>query len=104
MEYWVTIAIPAADEAFAVPIFEALIDEHPEVGPVMDLQLPDGPTSFVMGFDAPNPLTASGEILEIFRGAVTSCGKVDAPEASIVDLHAELAPEEELDEPELQTA
>jgi hypothetical protein len=26
---------------FWVPIFEALVSAHPEVGPVMDLKLPD---------------------------------------------------------------
>jgi hypothetical protein len=57
-----------------------------------------------MSVDAPNPLAASGEILEIFRNAVARCGTADAPEASIVDLHAELAPEHESWEPELQTA
>jgi hypothetical protein len=104
MEYWVTIAIPAADQAFALAILDALERGHPDVGPVMDLRLPDGPTSFVMGCDASDPVAASSAILGIFREALISCAKADAPEASIIDLHAEVAPSEELEEPELQTA
>jgi hypothetical protein len=104
MEYRVTIDIPSADEAFALPIFEALMRAHPEVGPVMDLQLPDGPTSFLMGLDAKNSLAASSAILTIFREAVATCGKSDAAEASVIDLHAEVAPADELEEPRLQTA
>jgi hypothetical protein len=104
MEYWVTIAIPAADESFAAPILEALDGTHPEVGAVMDLRLPDGPTSFVMRVDAPDPVAASSLVLKVFREALVSCAKSDAPEASIIDLHAEVAPDEELEEPKLQTA
>lgn len=102
MEYWVTIDIPASDEAFGVALFEELISSHPEVGPVMDLQRPAGPTSFVMGVDAPDSLAASSTALRIFREAVATCGYTDADEASVVDLHAEVAPQEESDAPALQ--
>jgi hypothetical protein len=104
MEYWVTIDVPASDNAFGVSIFEELMSSHPEVGPVMDLQLPSGPTSFVMGVEAPNSLAASSTALSVFREAIANCGHADAEEASVIDLHAELAPDEERDTPELQTA
>jgi hypothetical protein len=105
MEHRVTIAIPEADERLAAPIFEAMMREHPEVGPVMDLQFPDGPTTFLMALDAADPHAAILTVVDHFRAAVGSSGVSEMANTTIVDLHAERVPDSELeDRTEFQTA
>jgi hypothetical protein len=104
MEHWVTITISESDEAFTMPIFDALVDQHPEVGPVMDRAAPDGPTHYTMGLDAGDAHDASAMAVDMFRRALNSCGAVDAAGTRIIDLHAEVAPGDERPESELQTA
>jgi hypothetical protein len=105
MEYRVTIAIPESNERLTVPIFEALLKESPEVGPVMDYAMPDGPTHYTMGLDTADAHAASEAVVDIFRRAVDGCPAAHGADVTIIDLHAERVPDWELEESsELQTA
>jgi hypothetical protein len=104
MEYWVTIAIPNAEETLAESILEALTRKNPETCAVMDLELASGRTSFVLGIEADNPLAASSAGVEIFAEALTGAGAHSSDMVEIIDLHAEPGPDDELPRSELQTA
>jgi hypothetical protein len=99
MEHWVTITIPELDEARTLSIFDALVRQQPNVAPVMDRALPSGPTHYTLGLDADDAPSASTAAVAIFRNAVEALGVTDARATTIVNLHAELAPEPELEEP-----
>jgi hypothetical protein len=104
MEYWVTIAIPSADQALAEAIYVALVQQRPEAGAVMDIELAKGRTSFVLGIEAGHPLAASTRGVEIFQEA-SAPSLASTPDAvQIVDLHAEIAPEAQPRPSALQTA
>jgi hypothetical protein len=104
MEYWVTIAIPNVEEAVAESVFEALTRKNPETRAVMDIELGSGRTTFVLGIEADDPLAASSVGVEVFGEALAGAGADRPPSVNIIDLHAELAPDDELPRSELQTA
>jgi hypothetical protein len=104
MEHWVTITIPEADEAFTLPIFDAVMALHPTTDPVMDYEAPAGPTHYTLRVRAADAREASAAAGEIFREALARCGRSDAAEARIIDLHAELAGDDERPSTELQSA
>jgi hypothetical protein len=104
MEYRVTIAIPTADESHSETIYEALARHRPEAGPVMDIDREQARTSFVLGLEAEDPLAASAAAVEMFREASVLAATGDAEPTKVIDLHAELAQDDELPRSELQTA
>lgn len=104
MEHWVTITIPESDEAFTMPIFDTLVHQQPDARPVMDYAGPQGPTHYTLGVEAGDVPAASDLAVGMFRGALEACGAGHSPGARIIDLHAEVAPEDESPQPELQTA
>jgi hypothetical protein len=104
MEYWVTIAIPNAEEALAESILAALTRKNPDTGAVMDLELASGRTSFVLGIEADDPLAASSVGVEVFGKALAVAGANRTDRVKIIDIHTEVGPDDELPMSELQTA
>jgi hypothetical protein len=101
----VTIAIPEANEERVTGIFDALLASAPDMGPVMGETLPDGPTEYVLGVDAPDVLPAGSAAIRVFRWALANCDGAREADTSIIDLHAERVPDWELQErAEVQTA
>jgi hypothetical protein len=87
-----------------MPIFDALVDQYPDARTVMDIALAEGRTFYVLGVDADDAHDASATGVRMFRAALTTCDALDAPRARIVDLHAEVVPDDERPKSELQTA
>ena len=105
MEYRVTIAIAEVDEAALGAIFDALLEEAPASGPVMGQKVPDGPTDYVMSFEADDVLRASAMAVASFRSAVVKSCLGRTADAVITDMHVERITDSELqDRPEFQTA
>ena len=94
MEHWVTITIPESAENFTMPIFDALVAAHPEAGAVMDHAAADGPTHYTVSVDADDAQRASAVAGAMFQAALSTCRAAGAGGARIIDLHAEVAPDE----------
>lgn len=104
MEYRVTMAIAEGNEDLVTAVFDALLAAAPEMGPVMDETLPDGPTRYVLALDATDVLSACAAAIRVFRAAAADAGLVRTHDAAIIDVHAERVPDWELQQrPELQT-
>jgi hypothetical protein len=105
MDYRVTIAIPESDDAAVEAIFDALLEVAPASGPVMGQTVPDGPTDYVMTFEADDVLLASTTAVDSFQSAVAKSRVARTADAAIIDLHVERVRDSELQgSAEFQTA
>jgi hypothetical protein len=104
MEHWVTIAIPETSESFVMPIFEALVEQCPDARTVMDIAVAEGRTHYTLGVDAADAHDASAAAVRMFRASLASRHLLDASGARIIDLHAEVAPDDERPKSALQPA